>query len=53
MSLHRVFAEAISIAQYTSLRENWATVPLDRQKQKTIPGHTNGQPRHKYRRKTA
>jgi len=26
----RVFAKAISLAQYTSLREDWATVPLDR-----------------------
>jgi hypothetical protein len=27
----RVFAESKSLAQYTSLREDWATVPLERQ----------------------
>ena len=35
---HRIFAQAISIAHYTSLREVWATVPLDRQRQKYITG---------------
>ena len=29
------FAESKSIAHYTSLREVWATVPLDRQKQES------------------
>ena len=38
LSRHRIFAQAISIAHYTSLREVWATVPLDRQR----PKHING-----------
>ena len=35
---HRVFAKGKSIAHYASLRETWATVPLDRRKQKRKPG---------------
>jgi hypothetical protein len=43
----RVFAKGKSIAHYASLRETWATVPLDRQSQKTKfvawPRHKKGE----------